>query len=227
MVKGETLRCEEVWREISNYVDDDVDASLRGRMDEHFHGCAKCASVLAGTRNVVALYGDERMLELPAGFSQRLEARLQQKLDQKLESAEKRKRGAGAREPRWSTWSAWMLPVGAVALFLCTLAVVDQMTFKHPAKSPMAELGHDIPPDMVVVVSNGSKLFHVPGCEFIHDKATERKITAKQAIHDGYTPCPRCMREYLTTASFTEHAVVEEDRADAGEDRAEESVRGR
>jgi len=227
MVKGETLRCEEVWREISNYVDDDVDASLRGRMDEHFHTCAKCASVLAGTRNVVTLYGDERMLELPAGFSQRLEARLQQKLDQKLESAQKGKRGAGAREPRWSTWSAWMLPVGAVALFLCTLAVVDQMTFKNPPRSPMAELGHDIPPDMVVVVSNGSKLFHVPGCEFIHDKATERKITAKQAIHDGYTPCPRCMREYLTTASLTEHAVVEEDRADSGEDRAEESVRGR
>ena len=50
MVKGETLRCEEVWREISNYVDDDVDASLRGRMDEHFHGCAKCASSLMAMR---------------------------------------------------------------------------------------------------------------------------------------------------------------------------------
>ena len=64
------LNCEQVWREISNYVDGDVDAGLRSAMDEHFRTCAHCASVLAGTRNVVRLYGDERMLEVPAGFGQ-------------------------------------------------------------------------------------------------------------------------------------------------------------
>jgi anti-sigma factor RsiW len=47
--------CEEVWREISNYVDGDVDAGLRASMEEHFKTCARCSSVLAGTRNVVAL----------------------------------------------------------------------------------------------------------------------------------------------------------------------------
>ena len=62
------LNCEQVWREISNYVDGDVEAGLRSAMDEHFRTCTRCASVLAGTRNVVQLYGDERMLEVPAGF---------------------------------------------------------------------------------------------------------------------------------------------------------------
>src|ERR1700674_361314 len=71
--------CEEVRREISNYVDGDVDAVLRASMDEHIRTCARCASVLAGTRNVVQLYGDERMLEVPAGFSRRLEKRLAKK----------------------------------------------------------------------------------------------------------------------------------------------------
>ena len=72
------LNCEQVWREVSNYVDGDVDAALRSAMDEHFKTCKRCASVLAGTRNVVQLYGDERMLEVPAGFSRRLEKRLAQ-----------------------------------------------------------------------------------------------------------------------------------------------------
>jgi hypothetical protein len=225
MVKGETLQCEEVWREISNYVEGEVESGLRAQLEAHVQGCARCASVLAGTRNVVLLYGDERMMEVPAGFSQRLAARIEQKVEQ---GYEKQRAGSGAKpERRWPTWSTWMLPVGAVALFVGTLALVNQVTYKNPPRAPMAELGHDIPPDMVVVVSNGSKLFHVPGCEFIHDKASERKITAKQAMQDGYTPCPRCMREYLTTASLTERSVVEEDRADAEGEREEESDRGR
>ena len=76
VVNQNMLNCEQVWREISNYVDGDVEAALRSAMDEHFRGCKRCASVLAGTRNVVRLYGDERMLEVPAGFGQRLEKRL-------------------------------------------------------------------------------------------------------------------------------------------------------
>jgi len=39
----------------------------------------------------------------------------------------------------------------------------------------------------------------VPGCEFIHDKATERSLTAKEAMREGYVPCPRCLRQYLKT----------------------------
>ena len=77
MVNPGTVSCEQVWREISNYVDGDVDAALRSSMDQHFRTCKRCASVLAGTRNVVALYGDERMVQVPAGFSRRLHQRLE------------------------------------------------------------------------------------------------------------------------------------------------------
>jgi len=66
VVNQKMLNCEQVWREISNYVDGEVDAGLRASMDEHFRTCKRCASVLAGTRNVVQLYGDERMLEFTA-----------------------------------------------------------------------------------------------------------------------------------------------------------------
>jgi hypothetical protein len=68
---------------------------------------------------------------------------------------------------------------------------------------------------MVVVVSSGAKLFHVPGCEFIHDKASERTLTAKEAMREGYVPCPRCLRQYLMTGltheSEGDHAAEAEE----------------
>jgi anti-sigma factor RsiW len=66
------ISCLEVWREISNYVDGDVDAELRARMEAHFKACAHCKAVLDGTSNIVRLVGDGVEYELPAGFSQRL-----------------------------------------------------------------------------------------------------------------------------------------------------------
>jgi len=186
VVNQKMLNCEQVWREISNYVDGDVDAALRSTMEEHFRTCKRCTSVLAGTRNVVQLYGDERMLEVPAGFSRRLE---------KLLAKNAAVKGIG-----WSSWSAWLVPVAALALIAGGLKLTNTFTFKHPPKSMLAEPGHNIPPDMLVVVSSGSKVFHVAGCPFIHDKATERTITAKEAMQDGYVPCSRCLRQYLKTS---------------------------
>ncbi len=200
MVNHETVNCEQMWREISNYVDGDVDATLRASMDAHFQTCKSCASVLAGTRNVVQLYGDERMLDVPAGFSRRMEKRLA--------------KSAAGRS--WSSLAAWLIPVAAIALFTGALSLVDQLTFKNPAKSILAEPAKDIPPDMQVVVSDGSKVFHVAGCPFIHDKATERTITAKQAMQDGYVPCSRCLRQYLKTG-LTKQPGPDEDNDEAEE----------
>ncbi|MFZ0770769.1 MAG: zf-HC2 domain-containing protein [Candidatus Sulfotelmatobacter sp.] len=179
------LNCERVWREISNYVDGDVDAALRSTMDEHFRTCKRCASVLAGTRNVVRLYGDERMLEVPAGFSRRLEKRLA--------------KNAVSGAPRWSSWSAWLVPVAALALIAGSVLLTNSLSFKNFIKSQHAVPGNNIPPDMQVVVSAGSRVFHVAGCPFIHDKATQRTMTAKEAMQDGYVPCTRCLRQYLKT----------------------------
>src|SRR5208337_2457719 len=59
------VNCEEVWREVSNYLDGEVEPGLRAAMEEHVRGCKRCTAVLDGTRNVIQLYGDERMLEVP------------------------------------------------------------------------------------------------------------------------------------------------------------------
>jgi hypothetical protein len=70
------ISCLEVWREISNYIDGDVDGELRARMEAHFKVCAHCSAVLDGTRNVVKLVGDGAEYVVPDGFSQRLYNRI-------------------------------------------------------------------------------------------------------------------------------------------------------
>jgi hypothetical protein len=206
--------CDEVWCEISNYVDGDVDAALRSSMDEHFKTCARCASVLAGTRNVVQLYGDERMLEVPAGFSRRLEKRLAN--------------GSVVKGSVWSGLSAWLVPVAAMVLIAGGMMLTSSLTHGHFFKSQHAEPGKGIPPDMVVVVSAGAKLFHVPGCEFIHDKATERRLTAREAMQQGYMPCTRCLRQYLRTSLTGKPGQeVEEDANAEAEEEHEELLTAR
>jgi hypothetical protein len=188
------VSCEQVWREISNYLEGDVDAGLRSAMDEHFRTCEKCASVLEGTRNVIQLYSDERMIDVPVGFGQRLERRLAQT--------------ARARSRGWSTWSAWLVPVAALALIAGGVRVANSLAVPHPLLSEHAEPGRDIPGDLIVVVSVGAKDFHVPGCDFIHNKDKERTLTAKEAMEQGYVPCVRCMRKYLQTAEV-DHVALE------------------
>jgi anti-sigma factor RsiW len=66
------ISCLEIWREISNYIDDEVDPELRARMEAHFSVCAHCTAVLNGPKNVVKLVADGVEYELPRGFSERL-----------------------------------------------------------------------------------------------------------------------------------------------------------
>ena len=71
------ISCIEVWREISKYVDGEIDGELRQRMEAHFKICKHCSAILDGTRNVVRLVGDGNGFDVPAGFSKRLYSKLE------------------------------------------------------------------------------------------------------------------------------------------------------
>jgi anti-sigma factor RsiW len=71
------ISCVEVWRQISNYLDEEISPEMRERMEAHFKACAHCTAVLDGTRNVVGLVGDGRVFQMPDGFSKRLYKKLQ------------------------------------------------------------------------------------------------------------------------------------------------------
>ena len=92
MVDGKTIveiSCFEVWKRISDFVDDEVEPELKERLEFHFGRCKHCKALLDGTRNVVALIGDEHAFELPPGVSQRITSELQRRIAEDAESAQK------------------------------------------------------------------------------------------------------------------------------------------
>ena len=74
------ISCVEVWREISNYIDDAADPELRARMEAHFKVCKHCSAILDGTKNVVKLIADGVEFEVPSNLSKRLYLKLDRQL---------------------------------------------------------------------------------------------------------------------------------------------------
>ena len=72
------LNCRHVWDYISGYLDNTLDAQTRADVERHLEHCEICSAVLDSTRNILILTADDRVFELPIGFSERLHARLSQ-----------------------------------------------------------------------------------------------------------------------------------------------------
>lgn len=175
------MNCEQVWQEISNYLDGDIEPNLRAAMDTHLQECKRCKAVLEGTRNVVELFGDERMINVPLGFEHRLHRRLEENI-----------------HPSRRSFLGWMVAATAAVLVTGSFEVARSSIAKRvEPRSEHARSGLGVPPEMMVVISEEGKLFHASGCPFIHDKAHLRKVVAREAIKEGYTPCVRCMKKYL------------------------------
>ena len=70
------IECRQVWKELTNYMDGDLMPEMRDRITHHLRECRHCTAIYDGTRNVVHLLSDERSIDLPKGFSERLFDRL-------------------------------------------------------------------------------------------------------------------------------------------------------
>ena len=75
------IDCNHVWEHISAYIDGEVDAALRAKIDRHLETCEICSAVLDSTRNIVVLVAGDRVFELPTGFRERLHQRLDRDLE--------------------------------------------------------------------------------------------------------------------------------------------------
>lgn len=175
------VNCEEVWRQISNYLEGDLTPEMREAIELHVRGCSRCTAVLDGTRNVVTLYGDDRMIALPANFTQKWQQRLP------------------LRITPYGTAYGWLVAVAALALISGSFALAKTKSSSVLAlRSHHAEQGKSVPAEMMVEVAADGKTFHVPGCKFIHESGAKvRLVAAAEAMREGYVPCVRCLREYL------------------------------
>ncbi|RZU42952.1 anti-sigma factor family protein [Edaphobacter modestus] len=70
------LNCRHVWEYISGYLDNTLDAEIRADVEHHLEHCEICSAILDSTRNILILTADDRVFELPLGYSERLHARL-------------------------------------------------------------------------------------------------------------------------------------------------------
>jgi hypothetical protein len=175
------VNCEQVWLRISDYIDDDLDSTLRPAINEHLQECPRCASVLAGTRNIVQLYSDERLFKVPLGYSWRMQRRL-----------------ASSMRARRGTARGWVVAFAAMVLVAGTFAIANSRAFAPAMKSALAQPGTHVPTTLAVLITDHGKLFHIDGCPFLKDNDNPHVVTAKQALEAGYVPCVRCLGEYVT-----------------------------
>ncbi len=77
------ISCREVIQELSTFIDQGIDGELRAQIEEHLAKCRHCSAIYDGTRNVIRLVGDDRVFELPPGFSHRLRNRLAKEVSRK------------------------------------------------------------------------------------------------------------------------------------------------
>jgi len=74
------LECKHVWDYISEFLDDSLPAETKELVQKHLANCEICSAILDSTRNILILTADDRVFELPAGYSERLHARLAQEI---------------------------------------------------------------------------------------------------------------------------------------------------
>ena len=68
--------CEELLREISSYIDEEITVELRVQIETHLCACRQCKVVVDTTKKTLILVADNSFLELPQGVSERLLDRL-------------------------------------------------------------------------------------------------------------------------------------------------------
>ena len=75
------IECKHVWDYISDYLDGSLTPETRELVQKHLDHCEICSAILDSTRNILVLTADDRVFELPVGFSDRLHQRLNAEME--------------------------------------------------------------------------------------------------------------------------------------------------
>jgi hypothetical protein len=175
------VNCEQVWQQVSDYIDGEVDPTLHAALHDHIGQCQRCTAVLEGTRNIVQLYSDERLFKVPLGYSWRLQRTIR----------------ASMPGRRGNVWG-WAMATAAIALMAFSISIANHRDTSPKMRTAHAEPGRDVPKNLAVIVTTHGKLFHLAICPFLNQKDTKESLTAGEAEARGFVPCPRCLGEYVT-----------------------------
>jgi anti-sigma factor RsiW len=74
------LNCKGVIREISDYIDGDLDAAMKQEIERHLADCEECEMVINQTKLTVDIFCDSQPVELPTDVRSRLHDALRRKI---------------------------------------------------------------------------------------------------------------------------------------------------
>jgi anti-sigma factor RsiW len=74
------MKCKEVIRELSEYLDGELDPALEEALMRHLEDCEDCGILVDTTRRTIEMYCNMEPVPLPADVKQRLLRALEQKL---------------------------------------------------------------------------------------------------------------------------------------------------
>ena len=77
------MNCKSLIREISDYIDGDLDLSVKQELERHLQDCEDCQMVVDQTRLSVEIFCDSKPVELPPDVKARLHDALHRKLHEK------------------------------------------------------------------------------------------------------------------------------------------------
>jgi anti-sigma factor RsiW len=72
------VSCKTIIANLSEYLDGNTPPEMRQKIERHLRGCHRCSAVYDSTRKMLLITGDERIFEVPAGFSDRLHSFLEE-----------------------------------------------------------------------------------------------------------------------------------------------------
>jgi len=74
------LNCKGVIRELSNYIDGDLDPAVKLELERHLGHCEDCTMIVDQTKKSIEILCDSKPVELPSDVRSRLHAALRQKI---------------------------------------------------------------------------------------------------------------------------------------------------
>ena len=77
------MNCKTMVIELENYLDEELDASLRAEIEQHLGKCKKCRLIVDTTRKTIEIYCNSEPAPLPEDTHRRLHDALMKKLRSK------------------------------------------------------------------------------------------------------------------------------------------------
>jgi hypothetical protein len=77
------VTCSEFLKELTDYLDETIDAATRAELEDHLNWCHNCYVICNTTKKTVEIYRNSELYELPEDLRARLRAAVMAKCQQK------------------------------------------------------------------------------------------------------------------------------------------------